>query len=83
MSTQPVAVAGALHARDERVRRFHRWMSVVFTVGVIANFVALGIGAYPAWVGALAGVPLAVLLFTGWYLLLLPWMVARRRRGAT
>jgi hypothetical protein len=81
MSTQPAVVA-ALHARGERVRRFHRWMSVVFTAGVIANFIAVSIGPYPAWIGAFAAVPLAILLFTGWFLLLLPWMVARRRRGA-
>lgn len=66
------------------IRQIHRWMSIIFTVTVIANFVALarGRGAPPAWVTYSPLVPLAFLLFTGLYLFVLPyltrWRSARR-----
>jgi len=54
-------------------------MSVVFTLGVIANFVALALQKYANWIGILAGLPLALLWLTGMYLFVLPY--AARRRG--
>ncbi len=59
-------------------------MSVAFTLAVIANFVVLGLGEkeYPAWLGFLTLLPLALLLITGLYLFALPyvarWRSARR-----
>ena len=32
------------------IRQIHRWLSIAFTVTVIANFVALARGTPPAWV---------------------------------
>jgi hypothetical protein len=46
------------------VRQIHRWLSVAFTVAVIANFIALGRGEPPAWVIYSPLLPLALLLFT-------------------
>ena len=65
------------------IRQFHRWVSIVFTVAVIANFVALarGDGAPPPWVTYAPLPPLFLLLFSGLYLFVLPY-VARRRTGA-
>jgi hypothetical protein len=57
------------------VRQIHRWTSIVFTVTVIANFVALaqGGGAMPPpWVTYAPLLPLALLLLTGLYLFVLP-----------
>ena len=63
------------------IRQFHRWTSIVFTVTVIANFVALaGGGTPPPWITYAPLVPLALLLFTGLYMFALPY-VARRRAG--
>jgi hypothetical protein len=65
------------------VRQAHRWLSMAFTVTVIANFVALSRGQPPAWVTYSPLLPLALLLFTGLYLFVLPYATKwRGRRGA-
>jgi hypothetical protein len=55
------------------VRQTHRWLSIAFTMGVIVNIVAVGQGKYTVWVGLLALLPLALLMFTGVYLFVLPY----------
>ncbi len=62
------------------MRQTHRWLSIVFTLGVIVNGVAVGLKKYNNWVGLLALLPLALLLFTGLYLFVLPY-TAKWRRG--
>ena len=62
------------------IRQVHRWVSIVFTLTVVANFVALSQGQPPAWVTYSPLPPLALLLFTGLYLFVLPY--AAKRRGA-
>ena len=65
------------------VRQIHRWLSIAFTLTVIANFVAMTRGQPPAWVTYSPLLPLAVLQLTGLYLLVLPYATRwRRRRGA-
>jgi hypothetical protein len=58
---------------NQWVRQIHRWVSIAFTVTVIANFVALAQGEPPAWVTYSPLFPLALLLFTGLYLFVLPY----------
>ena len=65
------------------VRQTHRWLSIAFTVGVIVNTVAVVRGKYTAWVGLLALLPLALLLFTGLYLFVLPYATKWRRERRT
>ena len=60
------------------VRQVHRWLSIAFTVAVIVNIVAVGQGKYTVWVGLLALLPLALLLFTGLYLFVLPYATTWR-----
>jgi hypothetical protein len=57
------------------VRQIHRWVSMVFTVTVIANVVALAQrgGMPPPWVTYSPLLPLALLLLTGLYLFVLPY----------
>ena len=64
------------------VRQTHRWLSIVFTLTVLANFVALGMGQKQpaAWVTYAPLLPLALLLFSGLYLFALPY-ITRRRSG--
>jgi hypothetical protein len=65
---------------NEWVRQTHRWLSIAFTVTVIANFVALARGTPPPWVTYSPLLPLALLLFSGLYLFVLPY-AAKWRRG--
>jgi len=63
-------------------RQIHRWLSMAFTAGFIVNTVVIfGLGQQqPAfWVYLLALVPLFLLLFTGLYLFVLPYVTQRRR----
>lgn len=62
------------------VRQFHRWVSIVFTLTVVANFVVLAQGKPPTWVTYSPLLPLALLLASGLYLFVLPY-AARWRRG--
>ena len=65
------------------VRQIHRWLSIIFTITVIANFVALARGTPPAWVTYSPLPPLALLLFTGLYLFVLPYATKWRSRQRT
>jgi len=62
------------------IRQTHRWLSIAFTVTVIANFAAMTREQPPAWVTYSPLLPLALLLFSGLYLFALPY--AARWRGA-
>jgi cellulose synthase/poly-beta-1,6-N-acetylglucosamine synthase-like glycosyltransferase len=65
------------------IRQTHRWLSIAFTVTVIANFAAMARvdgGTPPAWVTYAPLLPLFLLLFSGLYLFALPY--AARWRGA-
>jgi heme A synthase len=55
------------------VRQIHRWLSMAFTLAVIVNIVAVAQKKYTTGVGLLAVLPLALLFFTGLYLLVLPY----------
>ena len=63
------------------IRQIHRWLSIVFTATVIANFVAMGFGEPPALVVYSPLLPLFLLLFTGLYMFVLPYAARRSGRG--
>ena len=59
-------------------RQIHRWLGIVFTLTVIANFVAMAFGKPPAWITYSPLPPLFLQMFTGLYMFFQPY-VARRR----
>ena len=63
------------------IRQIHRWVTILFTATVIANFIALarGGGPPPALVTYSPLLPLFLLLFTGLYLFVLPYATRWRR----
>lgn len=64
------------------IRQSHRWLSIVFTLTVVANFVAMTQGPPPAAITYAPLLPLFLLMFSGLYLFALPytakWRNARR-----
>ena len=62
------------------VRQIHRWLSIAFTLTVIANFIAIGMGKPIPWLYYLPLPPLFLLMFTGLYMFVLPY-VAKGRGG--
>ena len=65
---------------NSTIRQSHRWLSMIFTVTVIANFVAMSMGTPPAWVVYSPLPPLFLLLFSGLYMFALPYVVGMRRK---
>ncbi|WP_340646577.1 hypothetical protein [Phenylobacterium sp.] len=66
------------------IRQVHRWVCIAFMLGVIANIVAIFVlkQQTPAfWVGLLALIPLIMLLLTGIYMFVLPYVAKGRRAG--
>jgi cellulose synthase/poly-beta-1,6-N-acetylglucosamine synthase-like glycosyltransferase len=63
------------------IRQTHRWLSIVFTATVIANFVIMAFGQPPAWVVYSPLPPLFLMLVTGLYMFVLPYL-PKRRAGA-
>jgi cellulose synthase/poly-beta-1,6-N-acetylglucosamine synthase-like glycosyltransferase len=65
------------------IRQAHRWLSIIFTTTVIANFVAMALGESPAWVVYSPLPPLFLMLVTGLYMFALPyvpkWRTERER----
>jgi hypothetical protein len=62
------------------VRQGHRWLSIAFTVTVIANFAVRGLGEPPVWLVYSPLAPLFLLLFSGLYMFVLPY-AAKPRSG--
>lgn len=63
------------------VRQFHRWISILFTLTVIANFVVRAFREPPMWVTYSPLPFLFLLLFTGLYMFFLPYVTGSRRAG--
>lgn len=60
------------------IRQTHRWLSLVFTLAVIANFAVMGIGQWPpAWIIYAPLPPLFLMLLTGLYMFVLPYTTRR------
>jgi hypothetical protein len=57
------------------IRKSHRWLSIVFTITVLANivFMSLREGQPPAFITYSPLLPLAILMFSGLYLFWLPY----------
>jgi hypothetical protein len=65
------------------IRQIHRWLSIVFTATVAANFLAMGMGQPPAWIVYSPLIPLFLLMATGLYMFVLPYAAGRRSGPGT
>lgn len=62
------------------IRQSHRWISMAFTLTVVVNFIAIGMGHAIEWLYYLPLPPLFLLLGSGLYLFALPY--AGKWRGS-
>lgn len=69
------------------IRQCHRWLSVAFSLLVIANLLVMGREPIALYVGLATLVPLAALTISGLYMFALPyaarWRQARSRMAGT
>ncbi len=72
--------AAAQEVRVSKViRQVHRWTSFIFVLVVAAIFAMLGLGQQPAqWIYYLPLAPLFLLMLTGLYLFVLPYLPKQR-----
>ncbi len=63
------------------IRQSHRWLSIIFTLTVAANFAAMAFGEPPAWIVYSPLPPLFLLLFSGLYMFALPYVRRNVRRA--
>ena len=64
------------------IRQAHRWISIVFTLTVVANFAAMATNPGempPAFITYSPLLPLALLMLSGLYLFALPYTAKSRR----
>jgi hypothetical protein len=61
------------------IRQSHRWLSMIFTLTVTANFAVRAVGEPPLWIVYSPLPPLFLLLFSGLYMFALPY--AAKWRG--
>ena len=71
-------------ALNTLIRQTHRWLSIAFTLGVVANlavYTSFGKSGHapPFWVNLLVLIPAFLLMCTGLYMFFLPYV----RRSAT
>lgn len=79
-SVEPRPAAARPATVEPRLRQLHRWVSMVFTLTVAANFVAMIWGAPPAAVTYAPLPPLLLLLLTGLYMLVRHYQRAGRSK---
>jgi hypothetical protein len=56
------------------IRQSHRWLSILFTLTVVANFAVRTQGEPPAWVTYSPLLPLSLMLLSGLYMFVLPYV---------
>ena len=61
------------------MRQFHRWVSALFVLTVIATTIALAQEEPIMWMSYVPLLPLALLAITGIYLFVLPYVAKARR----
>jgi heme A synthase len=63
------------------IRQSHRWLGVVLTVAILANFGVMAFRSPPPLVVYAPLAPLALLVITGLYMFVLPYLARRSRSG--
>jgi len=62
------------------IRQVHRWLGIVLTLTILANFAAMSVGEPSPWVVYAPLAPLALLVITGLHMFVLPYVGKGRLR---
>jgi len=62
------------------IRQTHRWLGILFTLTVIANFVAMAIGTPPMWIVYSPLPPLFLMLLSGLFMYFRTYVVKWREK---
>ena len=63
------------------IRDTHRWLGMSLIVLTIANIIAIGTGNAMDWLTYLPLLPLILLMLSGLYMFVLPYLAKNRRTG--
>ena len=63
---------------SRRIRQTHRWLSIAFVLSVVTYAIVMSKGPPPVWLNIFPAGSLILMLVTGLYLFVLPYV--RRRR---
>ena len=61
------------------IRQTHRWLGIIFTATVAANFAAMALSMPQSWLVYAPLPPLFLLMFSGLYMFALPYFANARR----
>ena len=64
------------------IRQTHRWLAIIFTLIVVANFIAFGMGYAIEWLYFLPLPPLFLMMATGLWMFALPYVASWRAARA-
>jgi heme A synthase len=56
------------------IRQTHRWLGIVLTLAILTNFLVMAFGRPPAVIVYAPLVPLALLILSGLYMFLRPYL---------
>nr|WP_312939139.1 hypothetical protein [Agrobacterium pusense] len=56
------------------IRQRHRWLGILLTVTILANFASMAFGPTPPVIVYAPLIPLTLLVFSGLYMFFLPYM---------
>ncbi|NSX87095.1 hypothetical protein G6L86_15965 [Agrobacterium tumefaciens] len=65
---------GATLILQKWIRQGHRWLGILLTVTILANFASMAFGPTPPMIVFAPLLPLALLVFSGLYMFFLPYM---------
>lgn len=63
------------------IRQSHRWVSMIFLLTVVANFIAMGLGHPMLWLNYVPLPPLFFLMFSGLYMFVRPYLTHKGQTG--
>lgn len=65
---------GATSILRNWIRQSHRWLGILLTITILANFISMAFGPTPSVIVYAPLLPLTLLIFSGLYMFFLPYL---------